>query len=75
MFKEKQIQWNDDKVPLKEMDSVHNRNFCEMLHSMYTDSPLLQEAEERQDKLMDCNYSRVDIDAMVADLDNDDSNT
>ena len=74
LFKEKQIQWNDDKIPLKEMGSVHNSNFCDMLHSMYVDSPLLQEAEERQDRMMDCNYSKVDIDALVADLDIDDSN-
>ena len=56
------------------MGSVHDRNFCEMLHSMYTDSPLLQEAEERQDKMIDRNFLKVDIDAMVADLDIDDSN-
>ena len=68
------MEWNDDKILLKEMGSVNDRNFCEMLHSMYTDSPLLQEAEERQDKMMDCNYSKVGIDAMVVDLDIDDSN-
>ena len=74
LFKEKQIQWNDDKIPLKEMGSVHDREFCDMLHSMYTDNPLLQEAEEQQDRMMDCNYSKVDIDAMVADLVINDSN-
>ena len=73
MFKEKQIQRSDDKVPLKEMGSVYDREFCDMLHSMYTDSPLLQEAEERQDRVMDCNYSKVDIDALVADVDTDES--
>ena len=40
---------------------------------MYTNNPLLQEAEERQDKIMDCNYSKVDINALVAELDIDDS--
>ena len=39
-----------------------------MLHSVYTDSPLLQEAEEQQNRMMDYNYSKVDIDAIVADL-------
>ena len=34
-----------------------------------------KEAEEWQDYMLDCNYLKVDIDAMVADLDNDDSNT
>ena len=74
LFKERHIQWNDDKIPLKEMGSVHDREFCDMLHSMYTDSPLLQEAEERQYKMMDCNYSNIDIAAMVADLNIEDSN-
>ena len=59
---------------MKEMGSVHDRESYDMLHSMYTDSPLLQEAEERQDKMMDCNYSKVDIDAMVVDLDINNSN-
>ena len=56
------------------MDSIHDRNFCEMLYSMYKDSPLLQKAEERQDKMTDCNYSKVDIDAMVVDFDINDIN-
>ena len=56
------------------MGSVHDVDMCKMLHSMYTDSPRLQEAEERQDRMMDGNYSKIDIDAMVADLDIDDSN-
>ena len=47
-----------------------------MLYSMHTDSPLLQEAEERQNKMFECNYSKVniDIDAMVNDLDIDATN-
>ena len=44
-----------------------------MLYSMYTNSPLLQEAEERQDKMMDCDYTKVDIDALVSELDIDNS--
>ena len=73
LFKERQIQWNDDKIPLKTIGSVHNKDTCSMLYSMYTNSPLLQEAEERQDKMMDCNYMKVDIDALVAELDIDNS--
>ena len=41
---------------------------------MHTDSPLLQEAEERQNKMLECNYSKVNIDAMVNDLDIDNNN-
>ena len=38
LFKERQIQWNDDKIPMKEMGSCQDRDMCDMLHSMYTDS-------------------------------------
>ena len=65
---------NDGKVPLKEMSSIHDREFCDMLHSMYTDCPLFQEAEEQQDRMIDCNYLKVNIDALVADLDIDNIN-
>ena len=41
---------------------------------MYTDSSLLQEAEERPNKMLDCNYSKVYIDALVSSLDIDDNN-
>ena len=74
LFKERQIQWNDNKIPMKEMGSCQDRDMCDMLHSMYTDSPLLQEAKERQDRMVDCNYLKVDIDVMVVDLDINDSN-
>ena len=67
MFKEIKIQWNDDKIPLKEMGLVHDREFCDMLHSMYTNNPLLQEVEERQEKMMDCNYLILHIDRHVID--------
>jgi hypothetical protein len=36
---------------------------------MHTDSPLLKEAEERQNKMLDANYSKVDINKMVNNLD------
>ena len=59
---------------MKEIGSCQDIDMCDMLHSMYTDSPLLPEAEERQDRMMDCNYLKVDIDAIVIDLDINDSN-
>ena len=31
LFKEQQIQWNDDKIPLKTIGLVHNKDTCSML--------------------------------------------
>ena len=42
-----------------------------MIYSIQTDSLLLQEVEVRQNKILDCNYSKVDVDAMVSSLDID----
>ena len=36
---------------------------------MHTESPVLQQEEERQSKILDCNYSKVDIQKLVSDLD------
>ena len=47
LFKEKEIQWNDDKISLKTIGAVHDRDMCNMLYSMHTDSPLLRKAEGR----------------------------
>lgn len=41
---------------------------------LYSDRPILQEVEECQNMMTDCNYLKVDIDALVVDLDIDNSN-
>ena len=46
LFKEQQIQWNDGKIPLKNIGVIQDKNVCSMIYSMHTDNPLLQEAEE-----------------------------
>ena len=40
-----------------------------MLYNLHTESPVLQQEEERQSKILDCNYSKVDIQKLVSDLD------
>lgn len=42
---------------------------CEILYSIHTDSPLIKEMEEHTDRILDANYSAVDIPAMVNELD------
>ena len=41
----------------------------QMLYDLHTESPVLQQEEERQSKILDCNYSKVDIQKLVSDLD------
>ena len=43
--------------------------YCKMLYAMHTNLPLLNEMEERQARILDADYSKVDIAKMVSDLD------
>ena len=47
---------------------IHDRNVCPVIYSMHTNSSHLYEVEERQNKILDCNYLKVDIDPMVVNL-------
>jgi len=40
-----------------------------MLYAIHTDSPLIKDMEERQNRVLDADYSAVDIPAMVNELD------
>jgi len=68
-YSRERVEWMDDWVPLKELDTLADRETCEMLYSIHTDAPILKEMEDRQNRILDADYSKVDIPAMVADLD------
>ena len=40
-----------------------------MLYLIHTDSPILKEEEDRMNKMFDCDYTRVNIDKLVNELD------
>eukprot|EP00537_Pseudo-nitzschia_pungens_P008179 CAMPEP_0172361958 /NCGR_PEP_ID=MMETSP1060-20121228/5701_1 /TAXON_ID=37318 /ORGANISM="Pseudo-nitzschia pungens, Strain cf. cingulata" /LENGTH=75 /DNA_ID=CAMNT_0013084363 /DNA_START=134 /DNA_END=357 /DNA_ORIENTATION=- len=41
---------------------------CEAIFFANTQRPILQKEEERQSRILDADYSKVDIDTMVNDL-------
>ena len=55
--------------PLKLPGELSNGRYCERLFNMHTDSPILQQMEERQGRILDANYTRYDIDDIVDSLD------
>ena len=61
---------NDHSIPMKDLDAIDIEG-AQALYEMHTqlDSPLLQTEEERQSKILEADYSKVDIDAMVKGLD------
>ena len=49
------------RVPLKLQGELSDGKYCERLYNMHTDSPILQQMEERQGRILDANYTKVDI--------------
>ena len=60
----------NDAIPMKELDVI-DIAATQVIHNMHIDSysPMLQQEEERQRKILDADYSKEDIDAMVKELD------
>ena len=67
-FKNELLDWDGDKIPLKINGAIQDENICQMLYSMHTDAPIIQEAEERAERILDADYSKVNIDEMVDEL-------
>lgn len=47
---------------------------CSLFYSIHTNSLLLKETEENHNKMLDCNYFKIDINAIVAGVGIDDNN-
>jgi hypothetical protein len=58
---------------MKYPGELQNRKACEMIYNLHTDSSILKEHEERKAAILDANYSKVDIDIMVDELDIEES--
>ena len=58
-----------DFVPMKSLGMLTDIETSQCIYDMHVQAPILQQEEERQKKLLDANYSKVDIDQMVKDLD------
>ena len=57
------------QIPLKIDGALQDKRVYSMLYTMHLDSPILKEMEERVEKILDSDYSGVDIDEMVDGLD------
>ena len=64
---DKVVQWNDIAIPLKakgQLDEVG----LEALYDMSVETPILQQAEARQKRILDADYSKVDLEAYIEEL-------
>ena len=60
-YSEERIRWDDRYIPIETRGTLMDYEYCKMLYAMHTDSPLLKEIEERQARILDADYLKVDI--------------
>jgi hypothetical protein len=67
--KDKVIRWEGSETPLKNRSTLSDPTVRNQLYHMATAPDILQDAESRQSRVLDANYSAVDIDEHVNGLD------
>ena len=60
--------WDGVRVPLKLQGKLLNEGYCEQLLNIHIDSPIFQQMEEGQGRILYANYTKVDINEMVDGL-------
>ena len=66
---EKVIRWGGDTTPMG-MRGAIDENTIHAIYQLAQDTPILQQAEERHKRILDADYSAVDIDNYVQELQN-----
>ena len=65
--RDKVIEWEDNVVPLKARGQL-NQVGIEALYHMSVEAPILQQAEARQKRILDADYSKVDLQEFMDEL-------
>lgn len=63
------IVWEDSTIPLKERGQLEDREVMEMIYNIEKDPDILKQAEERHSRILDADYSKVDVEGYVNELD------
>jgi transposase InsO family protein len=67
---DKQIHWEGATIPLKTRGELDDSQYLQMLYEISTAPEAVFEAEERQARIADANYEKVDVDAYVQEISN-----
>ena len=62
------VDWEDHSAPLKPRGYLSESDNMEALYHLYQEPPVLQQAEERHNRIVDADYSAVDIRDHVSTL-------
>jgi hypothetical protein len=62
------IRWGGTEIPLKTRNTLNNDEILHMLYHAVNEPDILQEAEKRQNRILDADYRKVEVDTFVAEL-------
>ena len=68
-FKKNIILWDNEALPMKQQGMLTDEEVVDAIYFAHSNAPLLQDIEARQQTILDADYSKVDIDEMVDELD------
>jgi hypothetical protein len=62
------IRWGGTEIPLKTRVTLNNDKILNMLYHAANEPDILQEAEKRQNRILDDYYHKVEVDSFVQEL-------
>jgi hypothetical protein len=67
-FEQRCIRWGGTEIPLKTRNTLNNDDILHMLYHAANEPDILQEAEKRQNRILDADYCKVEVDPFVEEL-------
>jgi hypothetical protein len=62
------IRWGGTEIPLKTRATLNNDEILHMLYNAANGPDILQEAEKRQNRILEADYRKVEVDHFVQEL-------
>jgi hypothetical protein len=59
------IRWGGTEIPLKTRNTLNNDEILHMLYHAANEPDILQEAVKRQNRILDADYRKVEVDPFV----------
>ena len=66
LFSKERIRWGNphnlfdyNSIPMKTLGILSDNITCSMIYDLHTTSPILQQQEDRQTRILDANYSTL----------------
>jgi hypothetical protein len=62
------IRWGGTEIPLKTRNTLSDTEILHMLYHAANDTDVLQEAEKRQNRILNADYRKIEVDPFLQEL-------